>query len=120
MPLNILLFFFNPVLGLISYTVTMLREKPKNDVVYKVFFVLLALFLGFINMTKVPENDLAEHGITYLQARNYSFFGYLAFIGKEYVFYSASYILYYITAGSVKFWILIITFTSYYIFFLAV
>jgi hypothetical protein len=120
MPLNLLLFFLNPILGLLSYSMTMLREKPKKEAVYKVFFALLALFLGFLNMTKIPENDLAAHAITYLESREYSFIGYLLYIGKEYVFYSLSYCFYYLTNGSIKLWVLTITFASYYIFFLAV
>lgn len=83
---------------------------------------MIAVFLGFINMTKVPESDLAFHASGYLSARGVSLYQYLFFDfgGKEIAFYSFNYLMYYLTGGSVKCWIFVITLVGYFPLFIAI
>jgi len=117
----ILIFLLNPFLALVIFGAYLnMNRKLRPDSYFYLFYFLLALFLSFINMTKVPENDLAYHSTQYLQAKNYSYSGYLDFIGKEVAFYSFNYWFNYFTGGSIKYWVLVLTFASYFPFFVAI
>lgn len=118
--MSVLIFLLNPVGGLIwIFSILYGRMGIKNDF-YKIFYFLLSVFLGFINLTKIPESDLASHASRFLAASNFSYLEYLIFFGKEVSFYSINYLIYYLFNGSVNVWILIITILSYYLYFYSI
>lgn len=119
--LSFLVFLLNPVLGVFSlFHVLISNFKINKEKLFNLFVFLLAIFLTFINITKIPENDLHFHGLQYLLAKEVEFFEYLTRIGKEPIGYAFNYIMYYLTGGSVKIWVLTFSFISYFLFFKAI
>lgn len=117
----ILLFLINPFLCILCFAVYLNYQKIIQTKLFYFFYFLLAIFLGFINMTKIPESDLAYHASGYTDARGVTIYQYLLSLKfKEFIFYAYNYIFYYLSGGSVKFWILTISFLGYFPFFIAI
>ncbi|QNF32324.1 EpsG family protein [Adhaeribacter swui] len=115
----IILFILNPFISIVLLGILLAIDKTIDKKFYYIFYLLLAFFLGFINMTKVPESDLGFHASKYLYVSQYSFLDYLSWFEKEPVFYAFNYIFYYISGGSVKFWVFVITVFPYFILFIS-
>lgn len=77
--------------------------------------VIVSLYLGLLNTTKVLESDLLAYNQMYFDAINYSFFDYISIINREYIYYSFAYLTYYLTNGSWEVFIFLTTFISYYL-----
>lgn len=117
----ILLFLINPFVCIVCFAVYLNFQRKVNRKQFYFFYFLLAVFLGFINVTKLPESDLAYHASGYTDARGVTIYQYLLSLKfKEFIFYAYNYIFYYLSGGSVKFWILTITFLGYFPFFIAI
>ena len=91
--------------------------NPIRKYDYFFFFIFLSLFLGLINTTKIPENDLLNYQKFFNQAELYSLDGYLKVFGKEPVFYTFTYLFYYVSAGDFKIYVLFFSFVSYFFLF---
>jgi len=70
--------------------------------------------MGFINATKVPDNDLIQYYKYFDLAGQYNFFDYVSLKAKEPAFYAITYIMYYITLGSETAYVAAITFCAYF------
>jgi hypothetical protein len=114
------IFIINPFMGTTLFGIYLSAKRSVDNKMYYMFYFVLAAFLGFINMTKVPFSDLAYHAGQYLHVKNLNLLQYLAWQGREFVFYTFNYVVFHITGGSVKYWIFIITFISYFPFFIAI
>lgn len=108
----ILIFILNPFCGTMILWLFYLLDSNQNKS-YTLLVVLMSAMATFINLTKVPENDLYYHTGDYLMAGNLDYFPYLAYKTKEPFFYSFNYFCYHLTNGSVKVWLFILSFVSY-------
>ncbi len=119
--LLVALFLLNPIIGVIVYGVFLTTIDKVDTKYFYTFYVLLALLLGFINMTKIPDSDLAFHASEYLEAKQLTLTQYLLLrSGKEVVFYTFNYWFNYLSGGSIKFWVLFMSLVSYIPFFIGV
>ena len=118
---SIFLFVVNPFIA-VMIVFHLLYSKlvlPKERLInFLIWF--LAFFLAFINLTKIPENDLHFHGLQYTQVKGFSLLGYLKAIYKEPMGYIFNYVCYHLSGGSLKFWILSFSLISYLFFFKAI
>ena len=118
---SIFLFVVNPFIA-VMIVFHLLYSKlvlPKERLInFLIWF--LAFFLAFINLTKIPENDLHFHGLQYTQVKGFSLLGYLKAIYKEPMGYIFDYVCYHLSGGSLKFWILSFSLISYLFFFKAI
>ena len=87
--------------------------KP-TKVLYQIYFLLLAVYLGLINITKIPESDLINYYERFLMVKEYDFFSYILIMGKEPFFSIYNYLLYYLTNGNAQILILLSTAISYW------
>lgn len=118
---SISLFFLNPLLGVIfTFNILFSNFSVNKYRLTNYFIVFLSFFLAFINSTKIPENDLLFHASQYLLAKNFTLLEYLNYIKKEPIGYIFNYLFYYLSGGSVKFWIITFSFFSYLLFFKAI
>lgn len=120
-PLSIALFLLNPFVGcliLLNYLFAVIKRN--NTKLYTLLAIFLAIFLGLINTTKVPENDIVWHTQYFLKSADFSLFGYLVFVGKDPFFYIFNYIFYYLSNGNVSLWMFTFTFLSYILFFISI
>lgn len=116
-----ILFLLNPVFSVLLYGIYVNTKTNINKNTIYYFYFLLSVLLAFINMTKVPESDLAFHARAYLSAEGVNIFEYFVkTYSREFVFYGFNYIFYYLTNGSVKLWIMLITMTGYFTFFISI
>ena len=118
--ISVVLFLINPLASIILVFNALFSKgvKLKSNLI-NLLIIFLALSLSFINMTKVPENDLQFHAYQYLFVENRSLFEYLVIIKKEPIGYIFNFLIYHISNGSIKIWIFVFTFSSYLLFFSA-
>lgn len=118
---SVALFLVNPFGSLVIIFNALFSKGIKfKSVFINLFIFFLAIFLSFINVTKVPENDLEFHAYQYLLVENRNLLEYLVLIRKEPIGYIFNFLIYHISSGSIKFWIFTFTFSSYLIFFSAI
>jgi hypothetical protein len=103
---------------LFTATVASLPRVSKST--FYLLFTLLSIYLGLINVTKVPESDLINYYEYFFLVEDFPFLTYILLVGKEPVFFIFNYIIYYLTNGSIHFYILITTIIAYTFFFLAI
>ena len=72
-----------------------------------------------MNTTKLPESDLAIYLGQFNDVRHYSLLEYISFYQKEPAFYTFNYIMYYLTFGNYKVYILTLTVISYFALFMS-
>lgn len=116
----VLLFFISPFFTVVLTSIFVVSVIKEREAFFKAFFFILALYLGFINATKVPESDLINYHNYFYDVKKYNFIEYTFLLGKEPVFFAINYILYYLLKGNVILYMVIITFVPYYIFFRAI
>ena len=115
------LFLLNPVISVFLYGLYLNSNKKSTKRTIYFFYFLLSALLAFINMTKVPENDLAFHGNLYLAAEGVNIFEYFVKTwSREFVFYTFNYVFYYLSNGSLKLWIMMISICGYFSFFIGI
>jgi len=115
------IFIINPPAGLFAAFLYVLTSARSHDHLFRIaswHFVAIGIFLGAVNSTKIPENDLVWYYRGYLDAGRYSYSTYIEQFGingqgKELFFPTFNYILYQIFGPSTKAYITIVT-TIYY------
>lgn len=118
---SVILFVLNPLLAVLTiFNVLFSNWKVNKNKLMNLFIVFLSFFLAFINSTKTPDNDLIHHGRQFLMAGDYTLLGYLNSIYKEPVLYFFNYFFFYVSNGSFIFWIITLTFISYFLFLQAI
>jgi|GEM_PF-1214142 len=109
----IILFLLNPFFGVLFLINIMIFFNINKEQYYLLLIFLLSVFLSFVNMTKVPESDLYNHGWRFLNSGRYNLIPYLILNAKEPFFFIFNYIVYYLTNGSFKVWVFSFSFISY-------
>tara|TARA_B110001450_G_C17630651_1_gene485045 strand:+ start:221 stop:1447 length:1227 start_codon:yes stop_codon:yes gene_type:complete len=122
---SILVFLTNPLFGVVSFGVYLILSIKNNDLILKSTSFLVAFFIGCVNSTKVPENDLVWYLREYLKAGSMSFLEYLANFGvfgntvgilangKEVVFAIFNYIAYQFLGNNEGLYVLFFSFVAY-------
>ncbi|MFW5982892.1 MAG: EpsG family protein [bacterium] len=118
--ISLLFFPVSPFISIILFFIITTLTKKANDKTFYLFFFLLAIYLGLINSTKLPESDLINYYESFLEVENFSFFEYILLNGKEPVFFIFNYLSYYITGGNTDFYIIISTTIAYMFLFVAI
>lgn len=113
----IILFLLNPFFGVFALVNLLFIIKYKNDKFFNLLIIFLSILLSLINITKVPESDLLNHGLRYLQSGDFNLPTYLITQRKEPVYYIFNYILYHLSNGSLNAWLISFTFFSYFLIF---
>lgn len=116
----VLLFPFLPFISVLLFTATVASLPRVSKSTFYLLFTLLSIYLGLINVTKVPESDLINYYEYFFLVEDFPFLTYILLVGKEPVFFIFNYIIYYLTNGSIHFYILITTIIAYTFFFLAI
>jgi hypothetical protein len=111
-----LIFLISPIAGAISGFVVLLFFHQDKYRIFSAFF-FIALFLGALNICKVPESDMANYIDEYQQIPFYRFTDYLFIKQKEPVFYFFNYCIYHIFFGSVSGYIMVCSVVSYMLIF---
>lgn len=113
-----ILFLINPFLSVTSQFFLLISYKTKHAHIVS-FIISTSLFIGLINATKIPENDLEWYIEFYKNAASSNLFEYIfqlgvgSGVGKEPLFPVLNYTLYYLLAGSTKAYIISISLLSY-------
>ena len=111
----VLLFFISPLLGVLSAFIHVLIKKKVTNNDFLLFIVLFALLLGILNSGKIPDSDLLIYELWFYEVKNYSFFDYLFYLGREPFFFFYNYIIYYSVVGSFELYLLLHTVLCYII-----
>tara|TARA_R110002049_G_scaffold2365_2_gene17255 strand:- start:12115 stop:13353 length:1239 start_codon:yes stop_codon:yes gene_type:complete len=123
--LLLIIFIINPLFGLVFLSFYLVLSDKNNSSLVKLTPFLVALFIGCVNSTKVPENDLIWYLSEYLKAGNMSFLKYIASFGvlgntigvlsnsKEIVFAIFNYVIYQILGDNTKLYVLLYSFIAY-------
>lgn len=122
--LSIPAFLFFPFLTLVGIIIYFLLFKVSRPLYFYVLFALLALYIGAVNTTKVPESDLGVYYDSFRAVAFYSLPDYLqsdyANKGKEPVYYIFNYLIYQFSGGNFVFFVWLFTVTGYLFLFGAV
>ena len=123
--LFLMFFIVNPLFGLVFLGIYLILSNRTNRLLLKVTPFLVAFFIGCVNSTKVPENDLVWYLSEYLKAGRMPFLEYLANFGvmgntvgllassKEIVFAIFNYIAYQFLGDNTKLYVLLYSFVAY-------
>lgn len=118
---SIIVFLINPFFGVVTLLHILFSNlRVTKDKLINLLVYFLAAFLSFINITKTPENDLHFHAKIYTYVEGRTLLEYLSYIEKEPMGYIFNYIIYHLTSGSVKIWVLTFSLISYILFFIAI
>ena len=117
--LSIVLFPALPFVSVLLCAMSLLSKNKRSDRIYYAFFFLLASYLGLINGTKVPENDLTHYFDFFEEAGSHHFFEYIFIPGKEPAFTIYNYLVYHVVNGSTQLYIVLTTVIAYYFLFIA-
>jgi hypothetical protein len=122
---SILVFLTNPLFGVVSFGIYLILSIKNNDLILKSTSFLVAFFIGCVNSTKVPENDLVWYLREYLEAGSMPFLEYLSSFGtmgntvgilassKEVVFAIFNYVTYQFLGDNTKLYVLFYSFVAY-------
>jgi len=122
---SILVFLTNPLFGVVTFGIYLILSIKNNDLILKSTSFLVAFFIGCVNSTKVPENDLVWYLREYLKAGSMSFLEYLVNFGtmgntvgilassKETVFAIFNYVTYQFIGDNPKLYVLFYSFVAY-------
>ncbi|MCR8667202.1 EpsG family protein [Aestuariibaculum sp. M13] len=118
-------FIINPLFGVLLFGIYIIGSDRSLNLIVKLSPYLIALFIGCVNATKVPENDLVWYLSEYLRAGNMSFSEYIASFGtfnntvgilasgKEAAFAVFNYISYQFFGDNTKLYVLFYSFVAY-------
>ncbi len=114
MPLVYILFYFNPLVGIISLLWIMLRRIDRVSwSALRGLALLLALYLALINTTKEAYGDFLAYQEIYTEALKLSYFKYLMLYAKEPIYYTFSWLICRLTHGSWPVFVTFFTTVSY-------
>ncbi len=116
--ITLLLFLINPLIGSLVLCLSILFSYNTNIKLTAIASFTIALFIGLINSTKVPENDLVWYLSGYLDAGKMPLLDYLVNFGimgagKEFVFPLFNYIIYQFVGDNTKLYVIIHSLVSY-------
>ncbi len=118
--LLLMFFIVNPLFGLVFLAVYLILSNRTNSLLLKLTPFLVAFFIGCVNSTKVPENDLIWYLIEYLEAGTVTLLEYLFSFGasskdlaKEPVFTIFNYITYQFLGDNTKLFVIFYSFVAY-------
>lgn len=111
------LFLLNPVIGLIvTYCMVALSNQDSSLTRHltKFYCIAIALFLGAVNASKVPENDLVWYFYGYLDAGKFDFLDYIYRFGingqgRELFFPTINFFLYRLIGPNTDLYIMVVT-----------
>lgn len=114
MPLVYILFYFNPLVGIISLLWIMLRRVDRISwSSIRGLALMLSLFLGLINTTKEAYGDFLAYQEIYTEALNMSYLDYLMLYAKEPIYYTFSWIICHLTQANWPVFVTFFTTVSY-------
>lgn len=111
--IDVALFPILPFISIILMILLIINQRSIGNKVFQTVFLMLSVFLGLINMTKIPESDLKNYYEIYTEAGNMPFINYIFLTGKEPAFFIYNYIVYHLASINVQHYILITTVISY-------
>jgi hypothetical protein len=118
-------FIINPLFGLLLFGIYIIVSNRKLNLILKLSTFLVALFIGCVNSTKVPENDLVWYLSEYIRAGKMTFLEYLSSFGvmgntegilasgKEPVFAIFNYIAHQFLGDNTNLYVLLYSFVAY-------
>lgn len=115
-----LVYLYQPFSVLFLFHLSILLQRNISSSTIKIYFLLLAISLGLINSTKIPESDLINYYDYFLNAGNYSLVNYLILYGKEPLYYIYNYLFYHISGGNTQTFMVFTTIIGYWFFFQAI
>lgn len=114
MPLVYILFYFNPLVGIISLLWIMLRCVDRISwSSMRGLALMLSLFLGLINTTKEAYGDFLAYQEMYAEALNMSYIDYLMLYAKEPIYYTFSWVICHLTQANWPVFVTFFTTVSY-------
>ncbi len=117
------IFFLSPVTCIFSLIV-LGAFINKSFIFAKTQILLLPLFLGLLNSTKVLASDLEGYFERFFQAQNATFFEYITLQfgdwNREPIFKALTYILFHVSNGSWQFYLISISYLAYFPLFFAI
>lgn len=91
--LSILLFLFNPLIGILFLSYLCWKQQYNNLILIG---LLIGIYCGLLNTTKILESDIAEYYQYFIDVPNHDFLSYIFSFNKEPLYYSCTYIGYYL------------------------
>jgi len=115
-----LVFFFNPLVGILTSTLFILKHKGQSEKMQYGLYAFIAIYFGLINTTKVPESDLLVYKGYFDQASLLSLEEFMALFNQELFFYFFTFMLNKIFFGNFKLYLIFTTFISYFLVFISI
>ena len=113
----LLICVFSPLLAPFIISFFVLLDSKSNKSKISLYFISFAfsLMLGLINSKKKIESDLVNYMLFFENCNDYNFIEYLAFHGKEPLFFSLTYFLNLILNSNFELYLIVITFIPYFV-----
>jgi len=113
----LILFAFFPLLVVVLIIIFLLFNDKAQRNTYYFLFILLSIYLGLVNCTKLPDGDMVGYLEIFSRVPNYSFYDNV-FMDKnlgmrEPGFSFFNYLLYYLILGDERWYIVIVTVIIY-------
>ena len=86
-----IIFILNPLLGILLAIYFVLQYKFDSNIINLI--ILISIFLGLINTTKIVESDMLVYNELFQYAKKTSVINYASEFSKEPVYYLLTYIL---------------------------
>ena len=110
----IVLFLLMPIVGILFAATIVIQNNIKDKRIYFFLFLLMALYMGVINVTKTPASDQVQYMNAYMQIPNQTLFESLTNIYvdssrltyKEMGYGLLNFLGYYISFGNYKLFII--------------
>lgn len=114
MALVYILFYINPLVGIISLLWIMLRRIDRISwPALRGLALMLSLYLGMINSTKEAYGDFLAYQEMYTEALKVSYFKYLILYAKEPIYFTFSWLISRLTQGNWPIFVTFFTTASY-------
>lgn len=108
------IFLINPLLGILLGASCCWDYKQNKYGIYLLIW-MLAIYMAFINTTKIPISDMLEYQKVFFQAKECGIVDYIQQNGKEPIFYALTYICYYLFGGNWNLYVMFLTLLYYLI-----
>lgn len=108
----IILFLINPLVGILFGASCWVTYQRNGNGIY-VLMWMLAIYMAFINATKIPISDMLEYQDVFFQAKVYGLIDYIQQNGKEPIFYVLTYICFHLFCGSWTLYVVFLTLLYY-------
>lgn len=105
-------FIINPLAGILLGTCFLWNSQP-NKRGFHILAWMLAIYLAFINATRIPISDMLGYKMFFLQAKDYSLMEYILLSGKEPIYSIINYVCYYFLFGNWTLYVIVVTLLYY-------